>query len=226
MFGENDYPVFSYNPEERIGVTNMIYKSCEISPLAKIGKCNYFGPFCYIADNAVIGDNNHFEAYCSIGTPAEHKAYFKNYSGKKAIIGNDCVFREFVTVNAGTVKDTVLSDRIIMLKGSHVGHDSDIEDDVTLSCNALIGGHSYIFRGANIGLGAAVHQYSVIGHYSMIGMNSTVIKKTFILPGLTYAGSPAKSKGINVVGLKNNNIERESLDKLTEQYYDLWNSRK
>jgi UDP-N-acetylglucosamine acyltransferase len=79
-----------------------------------------------------------------------------------------------------------------MLRGSHLGHDVMVENNVTISCNVLVGGHSIIGSGANLGLGAILHQFSKIGCYSMIGMGTIVTKKSNIQCFGTYVGNPAK----------------------------------
>jgi hypothetical protein len=46
--------------------------------------------------------------------------------------------------------------------------------------------------GANIGLGAIVHQFSKIGSYSMIGMGAIITKKVEVQCFGMYVGNPAK----------------------------------
>jgi len=196
---------------------NLIHATAIIDECVTIGDNNYIGPYCFITGHTVIGNNNRFEAYCSIGSPAEHRDYFKTITGS-TIIGNDNIFREFITVNAGTKNSTIIRNNVTMLRNSHVGHDSFIEDSVTLSCNVLIGGHSYVMEGVNFGLGSICHQFSVIGAYSMIGMGSVITKSSNIEPGNIYIGSPAKLLKPNTIGLERNNIDKNLLIKLNEKY--------
>jgi len=192
---------------------NYIHPTSILGDNVIIGNNNYIGPFCYITGNTIIGDNNRFEAYCSVGTPAEHRDYFWS-NEQKTIIGNNNVFREFITINAGTKNSTIVGNNVVMLRNSHIGHDSTIEDSVNLSCNVLIGGHSYIMQGANFGLGGICHQFSKIGAYSMIGMGCVVTKKSLIEPGKIYVGSPAKLLKENTIGLERNNINSDKLEEL------------
>lgn len=196
---------------------NWIHPTAIIGENVIIGDNNYIGPYCFITGNTTIGSDNRFEAYCSIGSPAEHRDYF-NVTNGKTFIGNGNIFREFTTINAGTNDSTVVSNNITMLRNSHVGHDSFIENSVTLSCNVLIGGHSHIMEGVNFGLGSICHQFSVIGAYSMIGMGSVVTKSSNIQPGNIYVGSPAKLLKPNTVGLERNNIDETMLIELNERY--------
>jgi UDP-N-acetylglucosamine acyltransferase len=189
---------------------NFIHPTAIVEQGVFLGENNYIGPFCFIQAGTVIGSGNRFEAYCSIGTPPEHKEFFTqtNFSVK---IGNNNTFREFVTINSGTVKDTIVEDGVTMLRGSHVGHDARIERNATLSCNVLIGGHSVVMQGANMGLGSICHQFSIIGAYSMVGMGTVITKKTPILPGNVYIGSPATFLKKNTIGIQRSLLSAEQL---------------
>jgi UDP-N-acetylglucosamine acyltransferase len=93
--------------------------------------------------------------------------------------------------------------------GSHVGHDVVIRSQATLTCNVLLGGHTVIGQGANLGLGSVVHQSRVIGAYSMIGMSSTVTQS--ILPFVIAFGSPCERQRINRIGLQRSGIVEKEL---------------
>jgi UDP-N-acetylglucosamine acyltransferase len=171
--------------------SNFIHPTSIIDKSVKMGSGNYIGPFCLIGPNVTIGNNNRIEAYASIGSPPEHKDFWHTeYKGVK--IEDNCIIREFTTINAGSVIDTHIGNNALILRGTYVGHDSIIHKDVTLSCNVILGGHTEIFAGANLGLGAITHQYSKIGHYAMLGMACVVTKKSDIQPFNTYVGSPAR----------------------------------
>jgi UDP-N-acetylglucosamine acyltransferase len=207
-------------PDNYFDSTNIIHPTSIIESGVQLGSNNYIGPYCLIKAGTKIGNNNRFEAYCSIGTPPEHKEYFTNCAFP-VIIGDNNVFREYVTINAGTVKNTVIGSFVTMLRGSHIGHDSIIWDKVTLSCNVLIGGHSNIMEGANMGLGSICHQYTIIGPYSMIGMGGIIIKTSKILPGKVYVGIPVKEIKDNTVGLNRSNLSEEEYNKLVKLYEDI-----
>lgn len=205
-----------------INETNFIHPTAIVEEGVYLGNNNYIGPFCYLKKGVFIGDNNRFEAYCSIGTEAEHKDFFNSPDPENGvftvIIGDNNVFREYVTVNRGTQQLTFIGSNVIMLRNSHVGHDSTIEDNVTLSCNVLIGGHSIIMKGANMGLGSICHQFSTIGPYSIIGMGGIVTKKSEIFPAKKYVGNPVKCIGDNTIALERNNISEKDLNNLIDEY--------
>lgn len=170
---------------------NLIHPTAIIGKDVVLGSGNYIGAFCLIVGKTIIGDNNHFEAYCSVGTEPEHKEYFGE-PNQGVVIGNYNTIREFVTINAGCEKPTILHNNIIMLRGSHVGHDSTIYDSCTISCNVLIGGHSLLGYSVNMGLGSICHQFSKIGSYAMIGMGAIIPKKLQPQCFGVYVGNPAK----------------------------------
>ena len=149
-------------------MNNFIHDTSFVGDDVTMGHDNYIGPFCYLTGRLDIGNNNRFEAYCSVGTRAEHKTYWDK-DGLTEIV-DDNMFREHITINAGTEGLTSIGSNVIMLRGSHVAHDCVIEDGVTLSCDAIMLGHVRVMKYSNCGSGCQVHQYQVIGSYSMIGM--------------------------------------------------------
>jgi len=170
---------------------NYIHPTAIVGLNVRLGKNNYIGAFCYITGDTVIGDNNRFEAYCSIGTEPEHREYFGK-PNKGVIIGDNNTFREYVTVNAGCEKPTILKNNIIMLKGSHIGHDSTINDNCTLTCHVVIAGHCLLGKYVNMGLGSVCHQFTKIGSGCMIGMKTIITKKTNPKCFGLYVGEPAR----------------------------------
>lgn len=195
-------------------MTNEIHPTAIIHRDAKIGSFNYFGPYCVVGPNVVIGNHNRFESHISIGTPAEHRDYFKTPPGPVRI-GDNNIIREFVTINGGTSSVTMIEHDVVLLRGSHLGHDAIIRSNSNLSCNVLVGGHTVIGKGANLGLSCVIHQQRVIGAYSMIGMNSTVSKH--VPPFLIAFGTPCEIHRVNRIGLK-----RAGIDDLDLQIFEDW----
>ncbi len=204
----------------KYNISNYIHHTSIIGENVTIGYNNYIGPYCVISSNTVIGDNNRFEGHCSIGSPAESIGYFESQDGN-LVIGNNNIFREFITINAGTTKTTRVGNNIIMLRGTHVGHDAVIEDKANLSCNTIIGGFTYVMEGVNMGLGTITHQLLKIGAYSMIGMGTIITKKSNIKPGGVYVGNPARFIKDNTFGLEKNNVSLEYLEELNQRYDEL-----
>jgi UDP-N-acetylglucosamine acyltransferase len=155
---------------------------------------NYIHPTAIIGDNVILGDNNYIGAYCIIGDPAEYKKHWGEKKGK-VIIGNNNIITGLVTIDAGTEQVTYIGDYCYIMKHAHIGHDCTINNKVTISCGAKIGGHSVIGENSNIGLNAVLHQFSKISVGCMIG--ASAFFKGESEPYSKYAGVPARKLGEN-----------------------------
>lgn len=177
----------------------MIYINNDIHPTAII---NW--------ERVTIGKGNVIGPYVCIGTDAQHRS---EQSDGVIQIGDNNTFREFTTVHLPTriSKLTKIGNNNYFMVNSHIAHDCIIEDNVTICNNVALAGHVHVMEGSNIGLGTTVHQFQVIGSYSMIGMNSTVVSSAVIQPGGKWVGNPVRNIGINEVGLSRNNVSPEYL---------------
>ena len=196
--------------------TSSIHPTAIIHPSAKIGTGNYIGPHCVIGENVIIGNFNRLESHVCIGSPAEHREAFHGEKNCGTVIGDSCIFREFVTINSGIHKQTKVGNNVYMLRGSHLGHDVEVENKVTISCNVMVGGHATIKEGANIGLSAVIHQHLTVGAFCMIGMGSVVT--THVPDFVLGYGNPFKPKRINNIGLERNGFTVELIKELEFQF--------
>ncbi len=165
-----------------------IHATAVVDPSAKLGTGVEIGPFCVIGPNVELGDGvavlshavitgrttlgGHSRVYpfASIGqTPQDVK-----YHGEPSTlsIGPNTVIREYVTINPGTEGGhmaTKVGAKCLLMIASHVAHDCDLGDNVTLVNGATLGGHVTIGDGAIIGGLSAVHQFVRIGAYAFVG---------------------------------------------------------
>ena len=188
----------NYKIDER---SNIIHPNAIVDENVELGTNNFIGPFCYLTGYLTVGDNNRFEGFCSVGTRPEHSKHW--HKDGRTVIGNGNTFREHITINGSTDEGlTRIDNGVIMLRDSHVAHDCVIEDDVTLSCDAVMLGHVHVMLASNCGSGCQIHQYQVIGSWSMIGMGCIIPKKSIIIPGHVWVGNPGKSIKVNEYRMK------------------------
>ena len=206
----------NYNVDER---NNIIHPNAVIGDDVELGENNFIGPFCYLTGYLTIGDNNRFEAYCSVGTRPEHTKHW--HKDGRTVIGDNGIFREHITIHAASIDLTRIDNDVIMLRGAHVAHDCVIESDVTLSCNATILGHVHVMHHSNCGTGCLIHQYQVVGSYSMIGMGCVVPKKSRLEPGQTWVGNPARRLKTNMYALEKSDVDEYDLIEETARYTQL-----
>ena len=148
-----------------------------------------------IGKNVTIEDDVYIGPYCVIGMPAEWKG--KENIDQGVLIKKGTRITGLVTIDSGVEKITTIGENCYLMKHSHVGHDAQLGDNVTLSCGSKIGGHSIIENNTNIGLNAVIHQKVTVPEGCMIGASGFVGKKSILKPFHKYAGVPVKELGTN-----------------------------
>jgi UDP-N-acetylglucosamine acyltransferase len=212
-----------------------IHSTAIVHPDATIGKNVFIGPYCTVGENVTLGDNvqllshivvdgytfigNHTKIFpfASIGTiPQDLK-----YSGEasKVEIGSHTTIREYVTINPGTTGGGLLTkvgDNCLLMVGSHVAHDCIVGNNVIMANNATLAGHVMVGDFAIIGGLSAVHQFVRIGHHAMIGGMSGI--ENDVIPYGQASGERANLVGLNLVGLKRRQFNREDIHILRTTY--------
>lgn len=157
---------------------NAIHPTAIISGDVKLGRNNQILAYTVLEGPLEIGDNNIIGPHVAIGTPGENTREPRyDLTGKKIRIGDNNIIREFTAIQKPCFDDlTELGSNIFLMHGVHVPHDAILEDNVTLTPTVVLGGSSIVLQGAVLGIGATVHQRSVIGQYSMVAMNANVVK--------------------------------------------------
>ena len=197
---------------------------CIVNENVKIGNNVNLKAHVYIDGNTTIGDNCTFFPYCSIGTyPQDLK-----YKGEKSLlkIGNNNIFREYVTVNPGTEGGglkTVIGDNCLFMISAHVAHDCKIGNNVIMVNNASLAGHVILEDYAIMGALSGAHQFCRIGKHSMIGGLSGV--DSDVIPYGTVIGNRAYLSGLNIIGLKRRGFSKEIIQDLRKAYGLLFSSQ-
>ena len=149
-----------------------------------------------IGNNVIIEDDVFIGPYCLIGLEPEWKGHESNNFG--VIIKSGTRITGHVTIDGGGMHRTYIGHDCYLMKHSHIGHDTLIGDNVTISCGAKIGGHSIIENNCNIGLNAVVHQNKTIPNNCMIGMGAVITKGLEMKSNSKYVGNPAKYLSENI----------------------------
>ncbi len=123
-----------------------------------------------IAGDTVLGARAMVYPFVSLGTAPQSTAY--RGEPTKLVIGDDCQFREGVTVSVGTVQGggiTTVGNGCFLMASSHIAHDCIVGNNVTFANNVALGGHVIIGDHVFIGGQSAVHQHNWVGEGAMIG---------------------------------------------------------
>ena len=197
---------------------------CIINENVKIGNNVNLKAHVYIDGNTTIGDNCTFFPYCSIGTSPQDLKYKGEESTLK--IGNNNIFREYVTINPGTEGGglkTVIKDNCLFMINAHVAHDCIIGNNVIMVNNASLAGHVILEDYAIMGALSGAHQFCRIGKHSMIGGLSGV--DSDVIPYGTVIGNRAYLSGLNIIGLKRRGFSKDIIQDLRKAYGLLFSSQ-
>ena len=219
----------------------MIHKTAIVDPKAKIASSVNVGPYSIIgpnveigedtdinshvsiAGNTKIGKNNKIYPFASIGNDPQDLKFKGEISSLE--IGDNNKIREYVSINPGTDGGsgvTKIGNNCLFMVSSHVAHDCNIGNNIVVVNNVAIGGHVHIEDNAIIGGNSAVHQFIRIGKFAMIGGMCAVIRD--VIPYGLVHGNRSILQGINLIGLRRNNISNQDITLLSNAYKELFKS--
>lgn len=212
-----------------------IHSTAIIHPGAKVAKSARIGPYCVIGEHVSLGENVELKSHVVVegrttigeGTTVYpfaslgHVPQDLKFKGELSTleIGKHNMIREHVTMNPGTEGGGMLTkvgDNGLFMVGTHVAHDCQIGNHVIMANNATLAGHVTVGNNAIIGGLAAVHQFVRIGEHAMIGGLSGV--ENDVIPYGAVMGERAGLAGLNIIGLKRRNFDRETIHGLRAAY--------
>jgi UDP-N-acetylglucosamine acyltransferase len=204
----------------------IISENVKIGPYAIIGANVEIGEGTEIASHVVItgrtkiGRNNKIFPFVSIGAdPQDLK-----YRGEDTIleIGDNNVFRECCTVNRGTAQGggiTRIGNHNLVMAYVHIAHDCILGNEIVLSNNTTFAGHVIVKDYVVFGGFAAISQFCTIGAYSFIGATTGINKDVLPYTLVSSHHGPAKTYGLNVIGLKRRGFSLEKIKQIEQAYY-------
>jgi acyl-[acyl carrier protein]--UDP-N-acetylglucosamine O-acyltransferase len=128
-----------------------------------------------------------------IGGPPEHRDYDDHFVAMRPYIAPTAQINAFCTVDSGTERRTSIGARTFLMAHCHIGHDSQIGEDVELAAGTIIAGHVTIKDGARLGVNVCVKPRITIGAGARIGAGAVVVKD--VPAGETWVGNPAREIG-------------------------------
>ncbi len=223
--GTEIHPTAIVHPRAYVGRGTVIGPHAVVGPHVRIGDRCTIGASAVIDGWTEIGDETEVFPFASIGLiPQDLK--FKGEM-TKLTIGRRNVFREFVTINRGTMGGggvTAIGDHNVFMAYVHVAHDCHVKNETIFGPHATLGGHVTVEDFANISAGSAVHQFCRVGRHAFIGGYSVVTKDA--LPFARTVGSrPARIFGVNTIGLMRRGLAPDVIEKLKRSFRYLLQSK-
>lgn len=217
-----------------------IHQFAVVHPDAKLGEGVEIGPFVTIDANVEIGAGTRIDsgAVVKSGTRIGKNCHIHSnavvgdipqdlkFQGEDtlAIIGDNTVIREFVTIHRGTASKgkTIVGDNCLIMAYCHVAHDCVVGNHVIMSNSGQLAGEVVVDDWAIIGGGALVHQFTRIGCHVMIQGGALVNKD--IPPYCMAARYPIAYEGVNKVGLHRRGYTSEQIDAIADVYRTIYDS--
>jgi len=189
------------------------------------------GPYCVIGEHVELGRGTVVEAsavidgytrigercrifpFSSIGLEPQDLKFKGEVSTLE--VGNDNVFREFVTVHRGTAlggSRTRIGNDNLFMAYTHIAHDCIIGNSTIFGNGATLGGHVSIDDHATVSAFSGVHQFCRVGQYAFVGGYTVVTKD--VLPFSKTVGNRACLYGANSIGLERRDFPRERVEKI------------
>ena len=215
-----------------------------IDPGARLACTVKVGPYAVIGPGVELGEDCEVMSHVSLSGPAKfgkgnrifpsvvigQDAQDMKYRGEVTSIeiGDGNTFREFVTVNRGTVQAggvTRIGSHNLLMAYVHIAHDCQLGSHIVMANGASLAGHVEIGDHAIIGAFCGIHQFTRIGAYCFLGAFTGVNKD--ILPYMkTTADRPMTVLGPNRIGLERSGLAKEDIVELEEAYRLLSRSKK
>lgn len=211
--------------EASLGSDVVIGPYAVIGPQVTIGAGTVIGPHVRIDGPVTIGERNNFYGQSSIGSPPQDL----KFKGERTelVIGNNNTFREFVTINRGTSGGggiTTIASHNFFMAYSHVAHDCHVGSHTVFANNATLAGHVDVGDHSTIGAFSAVHQFCRVGEHAYIGGGTIATQD--VLPFVKTVGNrPAKTYGINTIGLQRKGFPADTVEALQRAYRILIRSK-
>jgi len=211
-----------------------IHPTALVSPKAEIAEDVSVGPYTIIEDGVIIGKGTQIASSVLLATGAvigenvmiSHGAVIGTlpqdlkFGGEitKAVVGDNTVIREYVTINRGTKAhgEASIGKYCMIMAYAHVAHDCIIGNNVIMANCVNLAGHVEVEDFAIIGGVVPVHQFVKIGTHCMVGGGFRVQQD--ICPYALVGGYPLKVVGLNAIGLKRRGFPVESIKRLEKTF--------
>jgi UDP-N-acetylglucosamine acyltransferase len=217
----------------RIHSTAIVEKDCELAEEVEVG------PYSVIRKGTVIGAGTVIDAHvllefttmgrdcrvhwgAAIGGPPQDQSYRDEPT--RVTIGDRNVIREYVTVHRATGEGnaTKIGHDNMLMASSHLAHNCEVGNHVTLSTLSGMSGHTIIEDRAIIGGMVGSHQKVWVGKLAMVSGFSKMSQD--VPPFSLVEGKPARVIGPNLVGLRRAGYTAETRQALQRAFRLIYRS--
>jgi len=180
-------------------------ESVEIGPYAIIRRGSILGERAVVdahvlVEHTVLGEDCQVGFGAALGGAPQDQHYQQEPT--QVIIGDRTVIREYVTIHraTGAGNATRVGSDCLLMASTHLGHNCQVGNGVTISTLSGMSGHTIIEDMAIIGGMVGSHQRVRVGKLAMVSGLSKMSQD--VPPFSLVDGKPARVVGPNLVGLR------------------------
>ena len=214
------HPTAIVSPKAELDSTVEVGPCAVIEDHVRIGPRTKIGPHAYVTGWTDIGPDNVIHFGAVIGDKPQDLGYDGSETFLKIGAGN--ILREHVTVHRGALKDdrtTRIGDGCYFMCTSHVGHNSQVGNNVVMANCATLGGHVIIEDRANISGSCLVHQFVRLGTLCLMRGGSRVSKD---VPPYCITNHTNDVSGMNIIGLRRAGVSLVTRTALKQAFRTLY----
>lgn len=217
----------------RIHPTAIVERDCELADDVEVGAYSIIRHGSVVGARTVVdahvllqhttvGEDCRLDFGAAIGGPPQDQGYRNEPT--RVIIGDRNVIREYVTIHRATGEGnaTGVGNDNLLMAATHLGHNCQVGDGVTVSTLSGMSGHTIIEDMAIIGGMVGSHQRVRVGKLAMVSGLSKLSQD--VPPFSLVDGKPARVIGPNLVGLRRAGIELETRRALQQAFRMIYRS--
>ena len=161
-----------------------------------------------------IGKGTILYPNASIGYEPQDYKFKPGAETAGVVIGEESIIREHATVHAATKIDvpTKVGDRVMMMVGSHLGHDGLIGNDAVIVNNVMLAGHTQVHERVVLSGGVMVHQFGRVGRGVMASGGSILAND---VPPFCMTAGRNMVVGLNKVGMRRSGMSPDEIEAVT-----------
>ena len=179
-------------------------------------------PYASVLAGTVMGKNNRVFQGAILG--AEPQDFHYKGDATRLSIGDDNMIREYVIINRATTPEgeTVIGNRICLLKGTRIGHDCRVDDDCILGIDCDLSGECHIHSKAILAGRVIVKERCRVGSWTLVKSGCRTGKD--IPPYILAAHNPITYKGINAFILRRRGFSEATIENIALAYRQIYQS--
>ncbi|HXE76080.1 MAG TPA: acyl-ACP--UDP-N-acetylglucosamine O-acyltransferase [Candidatus Xenobia bacterium] len=218
-----------------------IHPTAIVSAAARLPATGRIGPYCVIEEDVELGEgcelDSHVVLHTGVRLGREVRVHAGVVLGHTPMVRGSRTARSYLEIGDRTIlfphatierghgegEATRIGADCFLMTHVHIGHNSQVGNSVTIGGGVAMAGYSLIEDHAFIGGGAVQHQHSRVGRLAMVGGNVRINRD--IPPFILAAEFDAAARGLNLVGLRRQNIPSERIAALKQAYRLLYRSQ-